>query len=77
MSHLGNPHSTQAGCPGPLLPQSKAMQEQCSNSTGCLPPHLLTLLPNTNPIPDPTALALQWDGELAPALGFHVPLCIP
>lgn len=66
VTHPGNPHSSQAGCPGPLLPRSKAMQES-TNSTGCLPPHL----------PDPTALALQWDWELAPALGFHVPLCIP
>lgn len=53
------------------------MQEQCSNSTGCLPPHLLTLPHNTNPNSDPTVLALQWDWELAPALGFHDPLCIP
>lgn len=64
VTHSGNPHSTQAGCPGPLLPRSKAMQEQCTNSTDCLPPHL----------PDPTAPALQWDWELTPALSFHVPL---
>lgn len=43
------------------------MQEQCTKSTGCLPPH----------VPDPTVLALQWDWEMAPALGFHASLYSP
>lgn len=66
VTHPGNPCSTWAGCPGPLLPWCKAIQEQRINtiSPGCLPLHLSA----------PSALALQRDqevawGTVAPAMG--------
>lgn len=70
VTHPGNPRSSRSGCPGPLLPPCKAMQEQrITTSSGCFPPYL----------PVPIALTLQWDqevapGTVAPALGSHVPL---
>lgn len=64
VTHPGNPRSSRAGCPGPLLPPCKAMREQrIITSSGCLPPCL----------PMPIALTLQWGQEVAPGTRWPQP----